>query len=614
MVRTGDRQAALLERLLALGFGELGVRDEARVPVSPIVVDEARRPQTRPGARPGRRRAPRTSSRSCRRRADGARRRTTSTGFAGSRSTGSPSVRIGITVTIVPPPTRPGAHRCGSASTRVTTPAAASRRISAPKPGTRSSSSATKHIVAPADARREQRPRRRAPPARVRARSPPATRNTGAPTGNPASARRAGLARGGTARVSRARAPGRRGRSGCAVCTMTRPSRAGPGRPPPSTSRAPARARPRPAGGGDASASQDRDEVQPRRAQVLQRVGAADDDLAFERRPGWVVATDQRHGHGRDAAGPLLDALGAPPRRMPKSVAPHDGAPPRRLADHAPDAAAFERGACRRTPRRRPAPRRSGRRGRRRSRGAVRARTRAWPRGARGAGAATALRGRAGPPRPAAHASPRGFDQDVLAGRGLERRAEGAEDAHGALDPSAHRGRRRGRGRRERVPRDARVALAMHVEQPEVDERREHRGTRPHDDSIAAGARSRARCGTGRACRRRGTAPRRRRTPSTSAAAVAGTGSASGTITIGRAPGRERRADARPRRRLLVLGRRPNDERARPPRAARRAGAAPPDSRRAGDGPGAGRSLARGCAAPPRRAPPTRPAAGPRAR
>ena len=105
VVRTRDRQASLLERLLALRFGEPGVRDEAGVSLA-IVVDEARRSADPPGSRPDRRRAPRTSSRACRRRADGARRRTPrparpSRGARGRRAFGSASRSR-----CSPPPTR----------------------------------------------------------------------------------------------------------------------------------------------------------------------------------------------------------------------------------------------------------------------------------------------------------------------------------------------------------------------------------------------------------------------------------------------------------------------------------------------------------------------------
>ena len=124
-----------------------------------------------------------------------------------------------------------------------------------------------------------------------------------------------------------------------------------------------------------------------------------------------------------------------------------------------------------------------------------------------------------------------------------------------------------------------RVALAMHVEQPEVDERREHArdASPPRPDS--GRRRSRARCGTGRVCRPPGTGPRRRRTRRRSPPR---------SRARGRRPGRSRWPCVRPRasrrrrrRRRPPRPRAPAERRTRPPpRAARRAGAAPPDSRR----------------------------------
>ena len=108
-----------------------------------------------------------------------------------------------------------------------------------------------------------------------------------------------------------------------------------------------------------------------------------------------------------------------------------------------------------------------------------------------------------------------------------------------------------------------RVALAMHVEQPEVDERREHRGTRPHHDPIAAGGDLEP-----------GAVPGTLVAPEEQRHVVAervddrrrGRGDGVGVRDDhdGRAPGRERRADAGDGDARLVRGRRPNDERALP--------------------------------------------------
>jgi len=105
-----------------------------------------------------------------------------------------------------------------------------------------------------------------------------------------------------------------------------------------------------------------------------------------------------------------------------------------------------------------------------------------------------------------------------------------------------------------------RVALAMHVEQPEVDERREHGGTRPHHDPIAAGDDLEP-----------GAVPGTLVAPEEQRHVVAervddrrrgrGDGVGVGDDHDGRASGRERRPDAGDGDARLVRRRRPNDER-----------------------------------------------------
>src|SRR5207342_2360190 len=162
------------------------------------------------------------------------------------------------------------------------------------------------------------------------------------------------------------------------------------------------------------------------------RVDAAHQHLAFDRRAGWVVATDQRHRHGGDAAGPLLDPFGT--ATGDSEVGRAAGrTPPRRLAHHAPDAAAFEpehaeaRGARRRFPAG-PAypgdPIAADRLEDERARGRAER-----PEQAGRPALGTRLDDLDGRPRPAGR-----LDQDMVTDRGLERRAERGEDARGPHD------------------------------------------------------------------------------------------------------------------------------------------------------------------------------------
>src|SRR6185436_18368961 len=221
VVRTGDRQATLLERFLALRFGEPGVRDEAGVSLA-IVVDEARRPQAHlvPGQTDAGSRVHRLQHVID----DPPERVVERLDRRGRRAEHGVAERSDLHHGHDVSPNRRGfiAHRCGSASTRVTIPAAASRRISAPKPATRPASSATKHIVAPPTFDESSVAGSSAASSRSSS-APPVTRNTGDPTGNPASARR-----GASARRNRSGRPETRawtaGSFGASVCTMTRPS------------------------------------------------------------------------------------------------------------------------------------------------------------------------------------------------------------------------------------------------------------------------------------------------------------------------------------------------------------------------------------------------------
>src|SRR6266545_2792153 len=152
-----------------------------------------------------------------------------STGFAGCRSTGSPSCRMGRMAMEVAlllcagPAVHPEAnpHRCGSASTRATIPRPARSRTALPNAASPWGRTVTKHTVCPsapeASSVTGSRARRWSSSS-----ADPATRNTGWPTGNPARSRR-----GRSARWNR---PGLPATSACTaaslgllVWTMTRP-------------------------------------------------------------------------------------------------------------------------------------------------------------------------------------------------------------------------------------------------------------------------------------------------------------------------------------------------------------------------------------------------------
>ena len=181
---------------------------------------------------------------------------------------------------------------------------------------------------------------------------------------------------------------------------------------------------------------QDAHQVEPESPEVLQGVDAAHQHLAFVRRARRVVTTHQRHGHGGDAASPLLDALGSPADNAEVGPAAR-GAPSRRLAHHASDAPSFqtEQAEARRA-------------GGRLSAGATDPRHPVAANGfeqerARGGTQRSDQPGRApfwsgldhldGRPGPADR-----FDRDVVEHRGFERRAERAQDAHGALEVRPH--------------------------------------------------------------------------------------------------------------------------------------------------------------------------------
>src|SRR6266540_3223864 len=125
-----------------------------------------------------------------------------STGFAGCRSTGSPSCRMGRMAMDVAlllcsgPAVHPEAnpHRCGSASTRATIPRPARSRTALPNAASPWGRTVTKHTVCPsapeASSVTGSRARRWSSSS-----ADPATRNTGWPTGNPARSRRGMSAR-----------------------------------------------------------------------------------------------------------------------------------------------------------------------------------------------------------------------------------------------------------------------------------------------------------------------------------------------------------------------------------------------------------------------------------
>ena len=259
------------------------------------------------------------------------------------------------------------------------------------------------------------------------------------PRGRPALPREAGL---GPARsLERWKRSGRPDTSACTagslaalVCTMTRPS----WRAHAAASNQVTSARSRaftPGRRSEVSAFKMPTRSSPS-PEVLQGVDAAHQHLAFVRRARRVVTTHQRHGHGGDAASPLLDALGSPADNAEVGP-PARGAPSRRLAHHASDAPSFqaEQAEARRA-------------GGRLSAGATDPRHPVAANGfeqerARGGTQRSDQPGRApfwsgldhldGRPGPADR-----FDRDVVEHRGFERRAERAQDAHGPFEVRPH--------------------------------------------------------------------------------------------------------------------------------------------------------------------------------
>ena len=312
-------------------------------------------------------------------------------GDAVSRSTGSPSVRICITVTMFPPNRRESPLTCAARPRpRVTIPAAASRRISAPKAGTRAASTATKHIVAPPTPDESNVPGSSAASSRSSS-APPVTRNTGDPTGKPASARR-----GISERRNRSGRPETRawtaGSFGASVCTMTRPS-----------------------GRAHAAASNHVTSTRSRASTPGRRSEASACRIATRSRPGEPTSfsastpptsTSRSSGAWGGSSRPINDTgTVATPRPTPRPVRHRDGrcrsrSPRRTRTARAPrtprsGCCRARAGACRGTTRTRPVPRRTCRPWRPRSHGAARRRTRAWPIGAPGSGGATGPRDRA---------------------------------------------------------------------------------------------------------------------------------------------------------------------------------------------------------------------------
>ena len=393
----------------------------------------------------------------------------------------------------------------------------------------------------PASERRDQRRDRLVlRPAPPRAPAVPITRNTGAPTGNPGRRASLPLAREEPIGVARARAPGPRDPTGASSARSHAPA----GRAQPTASIQIASARSRAASPGRRGRRvgvEHRDEVQAADAEVAHGLGPAD---RRSRPPasgsrGRVTPRDRHRGAPRrPTPRRARRRRGGSRRSTPPQTAQRPGASqtthrtcPASSAEHA--AARGARGRARR---------RCGRPARRRSREPARTRTPAAPcRSAWTSAGRPPFGARAGPPPPSATAARRASTTGQAERRGLARRAE------------RPRARTRAADSRARCERDVAdvvvgravlsmrgVRLTRHVDQPDVPERREHRGPRPDDDVVA---RRRAivepRPVPRAACRR----PTNTQTPlperrPRSAAAVAGTGDASGTTTIARRPPR----------------------------------------------------------------------------
>src|SRR5581483_8433882 len=211
--RARDRQASLVPDLLPPELRELGIGDEPLVALSIVVDEEAQRdPHLGGGEADTGRRIHRLEH---------------VVHDARERPVETLHVARPLAKHRVAEPTNrkdghsSAPHKWGSASTRTTTPCSASKRMARPNSKTRAGSSATKHTdSAPG-------PETSSALGRSEASSScsacvPRTRKTGAPTGNPASARRAASARwnrSGRPVTSACTA----GSFGCLVWTITRP-------------------------------------------------------------------------------------------------------------------------------------------------------------------------------------------------------------------------------------------------------------------------------------------------------------------------------------------------------------------------------------------------------
>ena len=380
---------------------------------------------------------------------------------------------------------RAAPHRCGSASTRVTTPRSARPADrGAERPATSPGSSGDQAYRLVPERRDEQRPVRERARARPRAPRDPATRKTGAPTGNPASARRRGLDPGEPLRPS-----GDERLHGVVVRPVglhddapVRPAHAAA-----STHADSARSRAAMPGRAQRRVRvQDADQVQLERAEVLHARRA-------RRR-----ATSPVAGRPRRVAGP---SRRTGTRATPRAHSSTRSAPPRAIAEVRRPAARASaraprrprsgpprppRAASRRTRRTRPARRTPGRPGRPRSREAART--------------GTPSRGLLGAPRTSRGARPSG--PGLTTSTGGHRRPTGSTSTcsiacassdghhrrhHADRLPRCARARPPPRARGSTAPAPpgaARDAPARTYTQPQPRHRREHRRPRPHHDPV----------------------------------------------------------------------------------------------------------------------------------
>ena len=455
-------------------------------------------------------------------------------------------------------------YRCGSASTRSTMPRAGELADEPARTPARHRARARASIpsASPTDetssvigsSARELR---------ARARRSPATRNTGAPTGKPAAARRLALVAVepiGVARDQRlhgrivrrgapARSRGRAGRAHATASIQVVSARSRAARPGRRAARSASRIATRSSSPGPRSRTpRDRPtSTSPLGRQPRRVPGAAAGAPGPARRA-------PAHSSTRSA----------PPRRSPKSIAPHERAPPRRLAHDAPD---------RSLPRaQHPAARRAGRRLAARAadlRDPVPGQRREQERPRRGLRSARTSRG----------ARPSGPGRTTSTGGQLRRGgATSGRRARAASDDGAERRRARtiaplDRGARQRdvahvVVRRAILAMCAGGtletirSSPRSAQRREHRRPRADHDVVAPRGDLQPGPVARTLGRRRGAAAARSPKASATARAVAGTG-------VGlrhedeRAPsGGEARADGLDGAARLVLRRGAQDERA----------------------------------------------------